>query len=69
MTVIGWHGKGMWVVIIRRPSELMTVEGRSYDIDPCFGMKTAGGTMQPGWLPSQADLLADDWVVVQPASA
>jgi hypothetical protein len=24
-------------------------------------MKTADGKMQPGWLASQADMLAEDW--------
>ena len=27
-------------------------------------MWTAQGVWQPGWLASQADMLADDWVVV-----
>ena len=29
-----------------------------------FSMFTANGYWQPGWLASQSDLLADDWVVV-----
>lgn len=33
-------------------------------IDPHIDMYTAKGTMQPGWLASQADMLADDWMVV-----
>ena len=32
--------------------------------EPCFVMHTAQGTEQPGWLASQADMLSDDWVVV-----
>ena len=27
-------------------------------------MKTADNKMQPGWLASQADMLAEDWIVV-----
>jgi len=28
-------------------------------------MYTAQGTMQPGWLASQADMLADDWTGIE----
>jgi hypothetical protein len=35
-----------------------------FEMQPCIGMKTAQGTMQPGWLASQADMLASDWEVV-----
>lgn len=31
---------------------------------PYIAMWTAQGTWQPGWLASQADLLAEDWSVV-----
>ncbi len=31
---------------------------------PSFTMYTAKGDMQPGWLASQADMLAEDWEVV-----
>lgn len=34
------------------------------DINPHIDMFTAQGTMQPGWLASQADMLADDWRIV-----
>jgi hypothetical protein len=33
-------------------------------IDSHIDMFTAQGTMQPGWLASQADMLAEDWGVV-----
>lgn len=50
------------------PNATMT-EGSAYakaglaqvTIDPHVDMLTAKGTMQPGWLCSQADLLATDW--------
>jgi hypothetical protein len=38
---------------------------QGYDMQDCIGMKTADGVMQPGWLASQADMLADDWEVVE----
>lgn len=34
------------------------------DSQPYFAMKTANNKWQPGWLPSQSDILADDWYVV-----
>ncbi len=34
------------------------------DSQPYIAMWTAQSKWQPGWLPNQADLLADDWIVV-----
>ena len=34
------------------------------DSQPYISMWTAEGKWQPGWLASQADLFAEDWVVV-----
>lgn len=34
------------------------------DSQPYIAMWTAAGNWQPGWLCSQADLLADDWEIV-----
>lgn len=49
----GWNGKGMWLYLFTFPG-----------FDPCIVMHTAGGTEQPGWLASQADMLASDWCLV-----
>lgn len=49
----GWNGKGMNIFLVTFPSH-----------DPCIVMRTAQGTNQPGWLASQADMLAGDWSVV-----
>ena len=55
----GWNGKNMYVFL----DEGGTVgAGRAYA--PCLVMYTAHGVCQPGWLASQADMLADDWSVV-----
>ena len=75
----GWNGKGMFLTLIT-PGEhdedsllLEYANGihvglddavRELKVDPCIAMKTAGNTLQPGWLASQADLLAEDWVVL-----
>lgn len=57
---VGWNGKGMWLCYIH-PGNAMHL---GYDMQPCIGMKTAGGVMQPGWLASQVDMLAEDWVLL-----
>lgn len=49
----GWNGKGMYIYL----EELE-------DYEPFICMHTAAGNEQPGWLASQADLLAEDWFVV-----
>ena len=48
----GWNGKGMYLYL------------RTFDhYEPAIVMRTAEGKDQPGWLASQADLLATDWVI------
>jgi hypothetical protein len=69
----GWNGKGMFLIYVSgtesvqfRPDTFFCkAAGRSVvDTDPHIDMYTAKGTVQPGWLCSQADLLADDWEIV-----
>lgn len=40
-------------------------EDAPLDCQPYFAMYTASKQWQPGWLASQADMLADDWFVVE----
>ena len=63
----GWNGKGMWLVLLRAGVAIPADFGDSIAMRDCIGMKTADGAMQPGWLASQADMLADDWVLLDPA--
>ena len=35
------------------------------DVDPYIVMRTAQKTIQPGWLASQADMLAEDWGIIE----
>lgn len=60
----GWNGKGMWIVLINPGNAMHKSAAGSFDMQPCIGMKTADGLMQPGWLASQADILSEDWSVV-----
>ncbi len=61
VTRSGWNGKGMWLTLIM-PGNAVHM---GFDMQPCIGMKTAKGGMQPGWLASQDDMLAFDWVIAQ----
>ena len=69
----GWNGKNMWIGFMESttiPADL--VNGRTKKFFPdgdllvqgYFAMFTAQGTWAPGWLASQADMLADDWGVI-----
>lgn len=65
----GWNGKGMWLILVPGTPSAQVREGTPYanaglsvvNINPHIDMKTATGEMQPGWLASQTDMLADDW--------
>lgn len=62
----GWNGKGMHVYL--EDGHAMKVQGGVFrgaarHYEPVFVMFTAQGKHQPGWLASQADMLAEDWMV------
>ena len=70
----GWNGKGMWLVLVAGSPLIKPTVGTAYNnagitepvnIEAHIDMFTAGGSMQPGWLASQADMLAEDWVTVE----
>lgn len=60
----GWNGAGQWVVLIDPGNAMYTKGGASAPMQPCLGLKNAQGNMQPGWVPSMGDLMAEDWQVV-----
>ena len=73
----GWNGKGMFVAYMPGytiPEQ--NVNGRTkhfvptgdLQVKPYFAMLAADGGWQPGWLASQADMLAHDWEVVPEAT-
>ena len=66
----GWNGEGMWLVLVPGSPLVTFTKGTPYhavgirkqtNIDPHIDMFTAKGSMQPGWLASQTDMLAEDW--------
>lgn len=69
----GWNGKNMWLIYILGREGVVAQAGSPYyeagmtqpfTIDPHIGMLTVRGTIQPGWQPTQSDMLATDWHVV-----
>ncbi len=60
----GWNGKNMHVYLsdgYNSPARAGIEKGSTRIYDPVVCMFTAQGTHQPGWLASQADMLAEDW--------
>ncbi len=72
---LGWNGKGQFVIWIPGQKKVPLAAGTPYAqafpkrkfIEICghFDMFTSAKQMQPGWLASQGDMAANDWVVVK----
>lgn len=68
---LGWNGKGMFLFLVpgstfkvNRPPLLgIYPEGTEVEYHAHIDMKTAAGYVVP-WLASQADMLAEDWAVL-----
>lgn len=74
----GWNGKGMWVALTPGSSfeakhakcghaaAKRADEAPDQDIEllPHIDMRSADGSMVVGWLASQTDMLASDWLIV-----
>lgn len=72
----GWNGKGMWLSLsgpgVRdvpaggfwsvNNADHARSQGGTAKVLPCITMKTATGEILMGWLASQTDMLAEDWV-------
>jgi len=72
----GWNGKNMYLIYVEGTKNAPLREGTPYHsalncqsygqstvtINPHIDMFTAQGDFQPGWLASQTDMLAEDWV-------
>lgn len=66
----GWNGKGMYVLLGRdneftTDANLSAFDNQDVEVGYMLVMKTAQDTFQPGWLASQADMLAEDWYIVE----
>ncbi len=65
----GWNGKGMHLYLEDGFAQTITAgafAGSTRTYEPCIVMFTAQGKHQPGWLASQADMLAADWSIAEP---
>lgn len=77
----GWNGKGMFIYLTsgsKVPAVSMKPETANHlfgekllecdetvTINPHIDMKASDGTVVIGWLASQADMLATDWIVAE----
>lgn len=69
----GWNGKGMWLILTSgrvvenlEPNSFYEKSGFEAPVTICshIDMKAADGSMVIGWLASQTDMLAEDWVIL-----
>lgn len=65
----GWNGKGMYVLLadveeMHTEANLSEFEDQDVEIGQLLVLRTAQKTLQPGWLATQSDILADDWYIV-----
>ncbi|WP_347455688.1 DUF2829 domain-containing protein [Acinetobacter thermotolerans] len=74
----GWNGSNQWLSVSNINSQDVPAErfwsphnreyaernGGSALVMPCITIKNAQGQIQMGWVPSQGDLFAEDWVVL-----
>lgn len=66
----GWNDKGMYIFLayepdFNTPADLSAFADKDVEVGDMIVMKTAQDTFAPGWLASQADMLAEDWFVVE----
>ena len=68
----GWNGKGQFLFLVEGNSiEYSTKADMSCLLDQeiphpdVIAIKTTAGAIQVGWLASQTDMLAEDWLVVE----
>ena len=68
----GWNGKTMHIYLEDKRIEHLNdgiFKGSIRQYEPVLCIYTSNATHQPGWLPTQADLLTDDWHIVAAAPA
>ena len=66
----GWNGNGMFLYLIKGKeiASALTYGFGEYENEPTItdsiAMKTAQNTIVVGWLASQTDMLAEDWIMI-----
>jgi Protein of unknown function (DUF2829) len=61
----GWNGKGMWIAMISPAGFQGTNIADAYEMLPSICMKTADEKILVGWLASQTDIFAEDWMIIE----
>jgi len=67
----GWNGNGMFIFLVggstfnvnREPLLSVLGEGTQVNYNPHIDIKTADGSIAV-WTPSQVDMMADDWEII-----
>lgn len=66
----GWNGKGMYIFLAQindmhtyADIEELSKLPEGVEVLDCIVLKTADDKLCPGWLASQTDLLAEDWML------
>lgn len=71
----GWNGKKMFIYLVKgsyidedflhnEASKHNVAENGFAKFNSHIDMKTANGSICVGWLASQTDLLAEDWIII-----
>ena len=65
----GWNGKGMYVFLaevaeLHTDADLSEFADQSTEISDLLVLRTSQKTLQPGWLATQSDMLAEDWYIL-----
>lgn len=68
----GWNGKNQFLFLVigetleyQTKANLECLEGKELHHPDVIAIKTTIGDIQVGWLASQTDMLATDWIVVE----
>ena len=61
----GWNGKGMYLFLADGQDLTSCFSSGDFQCASSVCMKTAQNNICVGWLASQADMLADDWMFVE----
>jgi len=67
----GWNGKNQFLFLVKgetleyvTKANLKCLQGKEIHHPDVIAIKTTIGDIQVGWLASQTDMLAEDWVIV-----
>ncbi len=58
---VGWNGKGMHIAQFR---VMKSLDNPDDHFPPVLSLFNAEGKQQLGWVPSQADMMAEDWEIL-----